>query len=482
MNKTVLFLINGLGVERKDSYNIYSSQLMPNLDSLISEALFTKLTSPATDLENAYKYFSIGNLAPLTFPYIQNILENNLLIQNPKFDQFHQAVFNCQGNIHFFCFLEDEKTHDAVKKFIQAIDAEGNKKIYLHFILPQTDTSQYPFISKLLARYQYDLPSNVQRGLVFGQAILEDESKLNERNDLVRMLFKGIGEKWREVDTKLTSLSSLHVSPNNAKAFYINDGFVLGENDLLFFYNYKDYDCTSFINSIKNSDPYLNNSVVTDNISCYSLFPLKNKENVSYLYEDVVSDISVAKALEQIGGTALVMTDKENIHMVNFMCNGLSNESNSHVKYVLTDNGILFQREQMRVVLNDPTYQLIVINHRIDHINDEITMKQELQKIDQNIAMILDLCKNQYTLLISSLFGIKKEIVTANSTKAVVDFSGIVPAILVDSKYDSKNYRLSSSDTYSLLTTSLKCIKPELKVNSLLRKKGLVESILFKKK
>ena len=76
----------------------------------------------------------------------------------------------------------------------------------------------------------------------------------------------------------------------------------------------------------------------------------------------------------------------------------------------------------------------------------------------------------------------KKEINTITGNKAVVDFSGRVPSILIDSKYDSKKYRLASSDTYSLLTTSLKCIKPELKISSILKKKSLLENILFKKK
>lgn len=136
----------------------------------------------------------------------------------------------------------------------------------------------------------------------------------------------------------------------------------------------------------------------------------------------------------------------------------------------------------MKVVLNDPSYQLVVINHRIDYIEDEATMRQQLQKIDQNLGMIVELCKNQYTLIVSSLYGLKKEILSNSGQKVMVDFSNFVPAIFIDSRYDMKDYRMSSGDTYSLLTTSLKCIKPELKVDSLLKKKSFVESILFKKK
>ena len=43
MNKTVLFLINGLGIEKADSCNVYNEQLMPNMDQLINEHLFTSI-------------------------------------------------------------------------------------------------------------------------------------------------------------------------------------------------------------------------------------------------------------------------------------------------------------------------------------------------------------------------------------------------------------------------------------------------------
>ena len=482
MNKTVLFLINGLGIERKDSYNIYSPEIMPVFDNLTSKEFFTSISSSSLNLEDAYKYFSIGTLNPLTAPYMENILDNNLFNSNQKFNEFHQKLFDCQGNIHLFCFLENDKVHDSIKRFIQIVDANNQKKIYLHFVLPQKDTKEYVSIGKMLDRYMYDMPSNVVRGLVFGQNILENPKKTSELNDLVRLLYKGVGEKWKDVSTKFNSLNSLHIEPNNVKPFYINDGFVLGEHDLFFFYNYSHYDCSRLIEGIKNPTLYINADIKTDNILYYSLFPLTNKEGVTNLYEDVTSDISIAKALEQTGITALIFTDKENINTINYMCNGLANTSNNHVKYVLTDNGILFSKEQMNSILNDPTYNLIIINHIIDNVEGEQQLKETLSKIDNNLAMIIELCKDKYTLLVSSLFGMKKEIKVSEIDVVTVNFSGRVPAVLIDSRYDKNKYRLSSADTYTLFTTAIKCIKPELKVSSIIKKKNFIENILFKKK
>lgn len=482
MNKTVLFLINGLGIERKDSYNIYSSNTMPTFDNLTKEGLFCPINTVASNLEEAYKYFSIGTLSPLEMPYIENLLETNEITKNPKFDELHKAIFNCQGNIHFFCFLDNEKVRDDIKKFIQLVDPETQKKFYLHFVLPQNSENDYLTIKKLLERYQYDMPSNIEKGIMVGQEILENESIINELNDLVRMLYNGIGEKWKDLSIKFNSLFSLHIAPNRAKGFFMNEGFQLGENDLFFFYNYENYDLTRFINLIKKPAVYVNNEKNMENAKFYSLFPIKNNSEVPYLYDNIISDISIAKAMEQVGSTALILTNKESVNMINFMCNGLTNNSNSHVKYILTDNGILYLKEHMKVILEDPTYQLIIINHNLSDTTSEQELKQELNKIDQSLAIISSLCKDKYPLLVSSLYGIQRKVTIADGKEELVNFSGLVPAILVDKNYSSKKYRLSTSDTYTIFTTALKIMKPNLKVNSIVKKKGFLENILFKKK
>ena len=43
--KTVLFLINGFGIEQKGSYSVYNKELMPNFDRLMNEYMFQTLES-----------------------------------------------------------------------------------------------------------------------------------------------------------------------------------------------------------------------------------------------------------------------------------------------------------------------------------------------------------------------------------------------------------------------------------------------------
>ena len=162
------------------------------------------------------------------------------------------------------------------------------------------------------------------------------------------------------------------------------------------------------------------------------------------------------------------------------MVNGLSPTGDGTVEYALTDSGILFQQEQMKSILENEKYQLIIINHRIDSYQDEVSMKQAMTQIDQNLEFIKNLCKDRYSLVISSLFGMKKEILSKNQKEVLVDFSNTVPVVIIDSNYDKRNYAVVYGNLYTLLGTVLKLISSDAKVDSLLRKKGFLHKMLFK--
>ena len=72
MKKNILLLINGFGIEQKDSYDIYSAELMPNMDRLTKEGLFSSLSSTDLDYKSGYRSFSIGIKEPLSYSIVEN--------------------------------------------------------------------------------------------------------------------------------------------------------------------------------------------------------------------------------------------------------------------------------------------------------------------------------------------------------------------------------------------------------------------------
>ena len=76
MKRNILLLINGFGVEQRDSYNVYSENLMPNLDKLTKTCMFSSISSNDLDYRTAYRTFSIGINEALTYSVVNNAINN----------------------------------------------------------------------------------------------------------------------------------------------------------------------------------------------------------------------------------------------------------------------------------------------------------------------------------------------------------------------------------------------------------------------
>lgn len=480
MNKAVLFLINGLGIEHKGSCDMYSKEVMPVMDKCSISEFFTTVDSKAFDYTTGYQIFSTGNTDALAFPFIDKIVDENTWNQSMVYQSLVTAMQSQNsGTLHVFCFLDSLRISDHLKSFVASLNT--NKTIYIHSIMTNPTMDGYKNISKILHKLNYETLPNMKLGMVFGKNLLRGEERLNEFNDLGRMLFRGNGEKWNDTDQKINSLQTFKILPHDAKAFCVNDQFALKTNDIILFYNYDEVDCSKFVQLISNPPSFFNSQVSMGSLNYYSLFPLQNTLGVQNIYGNVTSDYSMSKALSQVGAKGLVLIDQVNLNSTNYMINGLSPVGDGTVDYALTDSGLLFNQEQMKSIIENEKYQLIVINHRIDQYKDEKSMKQALTQIDQNLDFVKGICQDRYSLIISSLFGIKKEILSANQKEVLVDFSNTVPVIIIDSRYDKKKYAMTYGKLYDLLGTVLKLIQPEVKVNSVFKKKGFLQQILFKK-
>ena len=57
--RSVLFLINGFGVESKESYSVYDETIMPNFDKLSKKYMFSKLSSNVFSTIDGFRNMSL---------------------------------------------------------------------------------------------------------------------------------------------------------------------------------------------------------------------------------------------------------------------------------------------------------------------------------------------------------------------------------------------------------------------------------------
>ena len=81
--KTVLFLINGFGIERKESYSIYDSSLMPTFDEITKKYLFSTIESNVNNYYDGYRNMSLDINELYNYSILDGQIEDKKLQTNP---------------------------------------------------------------------------------------------------------------------------------------------------------------------------------------------------------------------------------------------------------------------------------------------------------------------------------------------------------------------------------------------------------------
>ncbi|MCI8498168.1 MAG: hypothetical protein HFG33_02070 [Bacilli bacterium] len=462
MRKTVLMLINGFGVEQKDSAEVYSAKLMPNMDYMVKNYLFGSLLTNAGDYNNAYRMFSIpektkGKEDEIDFLIFEKKLDQNEVLKNVR-DNIGEE--NC---LHIFYAIENISKFGQVREFLRIINASKNKKVFLHFILTGTSTSGYDDIIKVISKISFELSDYCKIGMVLGR------NKINT-DDVQRVFYRELGEHWNESTKKFDILKREIVNPEDAGVFMISGGFALKENDSVLFINYEDVEMEKFYSDFTKIP-----------LKLYSLYPFK--EGIPYMFKrEEERSTCFSSVIETHGIRILHLTTEARINDVNFYLNGMEKRKSPNITYALNDMSLFSTKEKVVDLLESNPYDGVIIDYVISGYNRMEDIKRDLQNIDGVIKNISDAAKERdYTFIISSLYGMHVPVMEGVVQK-VINFSGKVPCIFQSNLFTKQEYSLNTGNTYSLSQTFLTNINDEVKANKLVHKLSSIEKMLSKGK
>lgn len=435
MKKTVLFLMNGFGIEQLDSYSIYNAKLMPNLDSYTKNHLFAAISTPSYNLVSGYRVFSTGSKYPLSCSLIDSYIDK---FETNKNLMFYLNSIKPEGKIHLFLSLENEKSIEHIRSFLKFIRSKKQNKIFIHLVLTGDNIDNYKEVERLINKIVYELV-DCKLGIIVGINSLNAVNLLAFMN----MFQNEVGEKWREVSKKISSLVSLKIEPKNVKEFFLNEGFKFDVNDSIFFFNYELADMTNFVNNI---------SKLTNTDTYFSMFPLTGIKYPMFAYPK--SGISMVNYLEKINAKALVLADSSSMRVINYYCCGLQSVVSPRISFAKTDNDLLLNQDNIKAIIRDSDYDLIMIDFRIDDAKNVDELNKKLSKLDGILGYIYDFCvENKISLFISSLYGMQKEIPVDNFTRAFINFAGKVPFVVIDPVFNKANFSLGLGDIHTLADT-----------------------------
>ena len=476
MKKNILFLINGFGIERSDSYNVYSAELMPNMDKLTKERVFVSISNKYLDYKSAYRNFSMGINNPLTYSLVENNINNGDFKNNELYKYIiNETVLN-KSRLHIWCFWDSEKTLEHLVAYVREIQKNNISRIFIHLVLCQQSLNDYKEIDHGLNSLNYDMGPNVKIGIVTGE---NNFYNLLNAKDLVKNYITEFGEKWKDLSKKVLVLEQTRTVPKDARTFSVNPTYRLENNDQVLIFNYNNIDITMFRNELF-IQKY--RQVDLNSIKFYSMFPVKAEVQLPFMYNYAVSANYTLDTLKKINATCLVMDTKNNCSYINYYLTGLRNTIDESLKYLPTDDGFIYDPDRLIQTLNTYNKHIYIINYEIASCKTLEEMTARLSTIDKVIGVLDNYCRtNNIGLFITSLYGIEKEMYNSKQELVKINFYGKSPLLIDDTRINLSSHTILDGTLYDLANSIYSLTNPEYKVPGIIKKKAALFSFLYKK-
>ena len=461
VRKTILLLINGFGIERKDSAEVYSSSLMPNLDSLTKTELFGSLVTGAGDASVGYKLFSIPEFEEKQEDELDKIILQKTLGSVPIIKTIkNNLVLN--NKLHLFYVINNKRKLGQIREIIKELNPLKDKNLFLHLIMTGTSVNDYDDIEKVINNISYEVPDYAKVGLIVGKNKLIDV-------DFVKTIEREYGEQWKEFNKKFDVLKRNIINPEDTECFMVNKGFAFNEGDIILYANYQDVEFKPIENFARNTK-----------VNIYSLY--YTNDNISYFLKRVDKGVdSLNNKLSKHNINLLYLTDKQRVDDANFYFGGMQKKKCSNIVFALNDPSHFATKANALSIIQNESFNGIIIDYDIGVFNRLPDVKSKLQSVDLTIKIISDICReNGYTFIISSLYGMHMTL-SDGVLQKLVNFAGKVPCIYQSSEFLKKDYSLNSGTVYDLCLTFLTNICDEVKSNKLVHKMNAVEKLLSKK-
>lgn len=477
MKKCVMFLINGLGVEKAGSYNIALEDCMPGLFRIRETSYFTTAITASLEENSAYQRFYLGDTYKSEVEFIKNYIQSGDLAKNPTFLGLKNSSSNSDTKLHIFLEPTDQRIANEINAIYDSLELPLEKKVYVHLLLPQLTPGEYTDINNIVNYIKYHMNQKITVGFVMGKNFFPEKLNKDMLDYAKKMFFYTSCERWTETESKFKNLQFNNINPCDVPGFCTLNSCTIENGDTLFFFNTKRSNYDSIIRAIyQNAAAALGDGF---KLETFSLIKLYSKYNIPSFVGNVDYDCSLANILLRNNKKALIIADQDKISTINFYANGLNNINNPIIGFIQKTDQLYDPNYLVQIIDNSP-YDLIIFDFHLNISGSVNDLKDDLSKQDTIINYLGQICANKHSLFITSLYGLKATLPIAdyNEEMVTIDFENQIPIFFFDYEYSPSKYLLFPGDTNDIMSSAIKCITGDPKLDTLIREKTFIGSLL----
>ena len=147
IRRSVLFLVNGFGVDKKDIYDICNDAIIPNINKLARENIYTAIDNGSTNYSEGYRIFSTSEKGLPGYKIVNHDILDNF-DRNEKFNNFAKKLVEKNKKLHIFCYLDNDTTIDHAKNIIRNLKSRKVNNIFVHVVFKTFKGQTYKIIEK----------------------------------------------------------------------------------------------------------------------------------------------------------------------------------------------------------------------------------------------------------------------------------------------------------------------------------------------
>jgi len=480
MKKSILFLINGLGIEKAGSYSIAIDQCMPQLSRIKETSYFTTAIINSLEYRSAYESFFLGDTYKKELTYIKENILGDTLSSNLTYQALAKHMSETTCKLHIFLEPTTERIVEEVNDLVNSLHLNEKREVYLHLILTQQTTSEYQKLIDIVNYIKYHINTCITVGFVIGKEYFSDEMTKEEVDVFRKLVFFCSAERWIDTDKKLNLLKEENIRPCVAPGFCATNSCTIQNGDAIVFFNTKRTSYDKFIRAIYENAEWAFKTKEIQLPIC-SMIRLDSQYNVACFAESIEYDNSLANILKKASKKALIITSSEHMKLVNFLANGLTYVNNPNIQFMNNDDAYFHDPNNVRNVIDNTDFDFIIFDYHMDVSKTINDLKEQLSRIDVVLGNIAQVTENKHSLIITSLYGLKKELPLApyNAEMVTIDYEMQIPIFFFDYTYPRSKYIFMPGETNDILSTAICCIWENDELYSLIREKGLLNH-LFK--
>lgn len=463
--KTVLFLLNGFGIEAPKSFNVYSGSVMPNLDHISHAYPFSSIYTSGNDaglnknqignFKSNYLTFSTQGKSMSKEDVIQSKIQTGEIRDNKVINEaINYSILN-NSKFHLMICLGNKYSENVYKQlqfFCDMCFGKGVKEIHLHLFLGDNTNHNQKTAINCINSLKYHVigsNSNIKIASVANKKMLTEDTSLEEKRNYYRMVVSGIGEVWSDYVNVIEKKYKNNMSDDNITPFLIRRENVFKDKDSVFFFNYDNNLGKTYLDMVEKNHNYFPMGKLPIGMKVFSLFQIY-ESNISYSYENELPDNYF---LKNIGNNkrVLVLADKERIGYIVNSLNGFRKEFKNNLNVLpIETNGDRFNTitKYLLAYQQQDIYDLIIADYDLFSDNDKqdvATLKRNMSTIDGCLGAVYNKAQEkEHDLIVTSLYGLTSKINLVDREMVQVNFSEKTPIMIMGKGIDREKYQIAT--------------------------------------